>query len=239
MFIDFEWRRDPTGTGFRLAAAEDAISFPTQSAEGTTIFAASVYIFATPARHQRIVHRGKRLTSYRPLEKYPDLFRHFGASATTAQGALDFVNRFGPLTQAGLKADGGDNVTVVTFHAKQIGGLLTAYARGDKAAMAKMIGPKGKEIGGSDLGTIKPKLVFDAAGDAPELRLTVENLLTALWLQVALTLTDKVNLRACQHCHTLFKVGPGTGRRADAKFCSDEHRTIFNSHKRTKGPAHA
>jgi len=31
-----------------------------------------------------------------------------------------------------------------------------------------------------------------------------------------------------------FEAGRGTGRRLDAKFCSDEHRIAFNSLKRSR-----
>ena len=37
---------------------------------------------------------------------------------------------------------------------------------------------------------------------------------------------------ACLLCGTTFT--PGNGRRADAKFCSDAHRTKFNSLKRSR-----
>jgi len=41
------------------------------------------------------------------------------------------------------------------------------------------------------------------------------------------------NKRACAHCGAMFEAGRGAGRRADAKFCSDEHRVAFNSLKRS------
>lgn len=37
----------------------------------------------------------------------------------------------------------------------------------------------------------------------------------------------------CLHCGSYFQAGPGTDRRLDAKFCSDQHRKDFNSLKRT------
>ena len=37
----------------------------------------------------------------------------------------------------------------------------------------------------------------------------------------------------CLFCETVFKVGPGSGRRSDAVFCCDQHRIRYNSAKRT------
>lgn len=41
-------------------------------------------------------------------------------------------------------------------------------------------------------------------------------------------------LHVCAWCKELFKTGVGTGRRLDAKFCCDEHKTTFHSLGRTK-----
>lgn len=40
-------------------------------------------------------------------------------------------------------------------------------------------------------------------------------------------------LSDCQHCHRAFEHGRGTGRRLDAKFCSDQCRISFNSLRRS------
>lgn len=39
--------------------------------------------------------------------------------------------------------------------------------------------------------------------------------------------------KQCRHCNEWFEAGPGTGRRVDAEFCSDEHRIRFHSLART------
>jgi hypothetical protein len=38
----------------------------------------------------------------------------------------------------------------------------------------------------------------------------------------------------CLKCGETFLSGAGTGRRLDAKFCSDAHRIAYNSFKRTE-----
>jgi hypothetical protein len=74
----------------------------------------------------------------------------------------------------------------------------------------------------------------DASGRF-QLRILPENLLDALWLQLAQTLASGTNIHACLLCGQFFEVGQGTNKRLDAKFCSDEHRIQFNSRRRSKG----
>ena len=62
------------------------------------------------------------------------------------------------------------------------------------------------------------------------------SLIAGMWLQLAQKLSGSAKFRFCELCGAPFEVGPGTGRRGDAQFCSDTHRIEFNSRKRTKGP---
>ena len=97
-----------------------------------------------------------------------------------------------------------------------------------------MIGPEGIRL--SRIDTV---LTVDPITRAPRIRLTVDSLRAALWLQLGQALSKGVTVQQCQHCGSLFETGPGTGRRLDAKFCSDQHRIAFNSIKRSKGNDHA
>jgi hypothetical protein len=65
--------------------------------------------------------------------------------------------------------------------------------------------------------------------------LQIYDLESALKFQLFQKLIGQAVLRLCTLCSGWFEVGPGTGRRLDAKFCSDEHRVLFNSRKRNKG----
>ena len=40
-------------------------------------------------------------------------------------------------------------------------------------------------------------------------------------------------VKKCLSCEKIFEAGGNSGRRADAKFCSDQHRIKYNSDKRT------
>jgi hypothetical protein len=84
------------------------------------------------------------------------------------------------------------------------------------------------------LGRVSTILTVNSS-EGPQLQLCPVNFIDALRLQLVQKLTGDANFRTCRHCGRWFEVGPGTGRRLDAKFCTDEHRVLFNSLKRSKG----
>jgi hypothetical protein len=231
-FIDFEWRRDPAGYELRVSGAP--LSIAASHGEGSTILSASPRINLALSRPQRIVRRGGTLQSYRPLDTFGSRLPRLFADAATPEAVLKFVERFGPLTRDGFDQNRGDEVATVIAHAKQMRKLLDAYTRGSREELAETLGPKGEPLGQSALSTVEVRLVFDPAAEMPQLQFTAKNLLDAMWLQLGQDLTSGAALRKCQHCNAPFQVGPGTGRRADAKFCSDAHRVAFNSLKRAK-----
>ena len=82
-----------------------------------------------------------------------------------------------------------------------------------------MIGPKGERLEESLISELDARVVFHPAEDTPRLALIPKNLLNALWLQLAQVLTSETAVKSCLYCNELFEVGPGTGRRADARYC--------------------
>jgi hypothetical protein len=78
------------------------------------------------------------------------------------------------------------------------------------------------------------RLDWDRKSSSPVWKFHPNTLLDGLWLQFAQAMTRGTQIRTCMHCADLFEAGLGTGRRLDAKFCSDEHRIAFNSLKRSK-----
>lgn len=63
--------------------------------------------------------------------------------------------------------------------------------------------------------------------------LTPTSLMSGLFWQLINSKRAGAQYRSCQYCGVIFQVGVGSGRRADAKFCSDEHKKEFNSRKRS------
>ena len=78
----------------------------------------------------RIVRNGtehpSKLPPFQPLASTDVLFKVFANTATTEEGALDFVQRFGPLTKGGWGSEGED-ANLVVFQAEYMRGVLTTW----------------------------------------------------------------------------------------------------------------
>ncbi|HKR83925.1 MAG TPA: hypothetical protein VJS37_07085 [Terriglobales bacterium] len=166
-----------------------------------------------------------KLVHCEPLAGSQTLFLIFATEATTPEGVLDFVEKYGPLTIYGN--DKGDAVGEVIRRAETMRDTLKWMAAHPQRRMSRetFFGP------GIHLHAC---LEWDRRSRSPEWRFRPTTLADGLWLQFAQSVTRGVQLRTCMHCGDLFEAGLGTGRRLDAKFCSDEHRIAFNSLKRSK-----
>src|SRR5262249_4858922 len=85
-------------------------------------------------------------------------------------------------------------------------------------------------------GKLNAWLVPNPITGAWQLRLQPPTLLDAIWLQLGAALTSNAELKQCEQCGTWFEAGVGTGRRADAKFCSDrcqvKHKSLHRNQKK-------
>jgi hypothetical protein len=199
----------------------------------------------------RIIGNGGSKRPYR-LQEFPTLHLIFAKTPQTPEGLLRFVNRFGRLTLDEPPEGGepivGDNVKKILPDIRMISGALEIL-RGHLGNPPKWQGgpfeydvppmpglPRGAKIsGGIPLrGKLSASLVPDPSTGEWRLKLAPPTLLDAIWLQFGQALTSNANLRPCDQCGTWFEAGAGSGRRADAKFCSDECRIKFNSLKRSR-----
>ena len=208
LYIDFEWSRD--AKGYRL-------------------------------EHGRIIGNGGKRLAYRPLDEFPTLYNVFAKTPQTPKGLLDFVQKFGRLTDG----HDGDDVRKVLADIEMISTVLEML-RGRKLPKDKQGGPfeytastpSGPRIvsGGIPLrGKLTASLAPDPITGAWKLKLEPPSLLDAIWLQFGQAVTsDAADLRFCILCGTPFEAGGQSGRRADAKFCSDECRIDYNSLKRSQ-----
>ncbi|MGA8698617.1 MAG: hypothetical protein WB689_33240, partial [Xanthobacteraceae bacterium] len=73
-------------------------------------------------------HSPKDQEACRPLSSTDSLFRIFARMATTPEGVLDFVQRYGPLTWAGWDATKGEQVALVIQHARHMSQILESQA---------------------------------------------------------------------------------------------------------------
>jgi hypothetical protein len=234
--VEFEWYRDESQGGWELRAevspqlASRGMTDPRGEAGTLT---ASFVGYATPIRPARIAHRDGNLKPYWPLKDFPKLFDQF-SRVNTPEKLLSFVKMFGPLTNEGRLARVGDYVIHLLDHTRQMRLLIDARCAGREKEIAKIVGPKGLPLDQGAIGDVQARLVFDPVTERPTLQFTPKHLLSALWLQLAEYLGGEPNLFECRHCGETFERGVGTDRRGDAKYCSDAHREVFNSKKRSQ-----
>jgi len=174
-------------------------------------------------------HGPKDVQQYRPLAVTDSLFQIFANTATRPEGVLDFVRRFGPLTWDGGDPKIGEDVNLVISNAHHMRQLLS-YSSGNQKGQYFPSSP----YQASRSSSIEAQVIWDPASEGPKWELRPSTLLDALWLQLGQALTAGAQIRQCEHCGNWFEAGRGTGRRLDAKFCCDEHRTAFNSLKRSR-----
>jgi hypothetical protein len=155
-------------------------------------------------------------------------YRIFARTARTPEGVLDFAQRYGPLTSAGWDRGKGDLVDLVISNALAMSELLDAACLDGRSTPV--------ESGAmAPVSTFFATVIWDRGTKTPRWSIRPQTLLDALWLQFGQEVTRGAQIRACQHCSAWFEAGAGTGRRVDAKFCSDEHRITFNSRRRSRG----
>jgi hypothetical protein len=178
----------------------------------------------------RVVANSDDYETYRPLDEFPTLYKTFANQCRSPKGVRGFTQMFGPLsTNPG---------TLVEIRALGIPGLVGTVGDlvGDVIKQANLMNKQLSSRSGRmpqiPITNIEAVLVPD--GPIVRLKLTPSRLIDSIWLQLAVASTSGRGLAKCEHCGTWFQVGPGTGRRADAKFCCDQHRIEFNSLSRSK-----
>jgi hypothetical protein len=233
LLIDFEWQRDLEG--YRLVDAEpertgEPFIHPLHPEWGLQ---KPMLLSGSPAKPQRVVGLSGRCLKIRPLEGPGggSLFATFTNAAASPAGVLDFINRHGPLTTTAVQT-GAEPVPGVIEHAQAMRGFIEAA--GGRVRMADILGAEEMPLSGMNAAVVRDKYT-----KVPRLRFSPRNLLDALWMQLAYTLSSGVCARECRQCGVIFTAGPGTSRRGDAEFCSPEHQISFNSLKRSKGDSHA
>ncbi len=173
-------------------------------------------------------HGPRDLEAGRPLDLTDQLFMIFAKTATTPERVLDFVQRFGPLTWDGLDPKKGESVYYATRDAEHMRQVLQYWASDHTQSSGPFVPQTGRIV------SLDARLVGDPVTKSPKWELRPKTLLDALWVQLGQALTAGALMRRCEHCGDWFEVGRGSGRRFDAKFCSDEHRISFNSLKRSR-----
>lgn len=189
----------------------------------------------------RIVPNGGERIRIRPTET-ADIYRIF-AHVDSAERLLEFVGEFGLLgdyegEQLELDGyyqdpvDGTELINVGSYEGMPVAKYLERAALFLEALRRKAEGPE--QLAEFLKSTVIPKSLgnFSLIPDrvlGAKLQIVPVDLMQALWCQLGQVLTSNIKLSTCLQCGQLFEVGRGSGRRADAKYCSDEHRTLYHS----------
>jgi len=223
--IDFEWLVDEAGYEWVQGVPVDGSIGPDEELRGVELLSA---LGGKPIRANRIRRRGGTLKARRPFEKIDRmLFRIFASQGSNRDGLLDFVCRFGPMSEEGNRDD-GEQAIIGLAAAAAMFEVLQAYSDDPRNWFSVYAR---KEFYWSKMDV---KLERNPMTGKPQFRFVPSTFLDALWLELGQTLTSDAQLRNCRQCGIWFPTGPGTGRRADSTFCSDGHRIRFHSLRRSQ-----
>ena len=230
--IDMEWHRCPDG--YRLERS------PVRATSGR-------------AARDLIVPNSDKLDFYRPFAQYDVLYSAF-AKIRTSDELIHFIDRFGPLD---LEVDGKSDVQRNLKYARYFRDLLHAKRQGPKkvasvftsqigteflAKFGQLFRDNGVDVTLDDFRALYPpmadgfgNLALQADADVGiRIKIQPNALVDGLWIQLSRKLAGNTAMRTCRQCNSLFEVGPGTSKRADATFCCSEHSVLFHSLKRSR-----
>jgi hypothetical protein len=212
-----------------------------------------------------IIGNGGKLVPFSPFDENDDLFSAF-ASVASVPALLDFVEQYGLLNEPAydVRIDRGHTSTMSyggTLFREDEHGQQHAVGNapdGEDLDLHLKTAQLFREIleqSGKGWRRTPPSLAYSIAealqeeplgeislaGDRSHgfrMVLTANSLMDGLWLQLGQKVAGLAKFRTCEllSCRQVFEVGSSSGRRLDARFCSDSHRIEFNSRKRTKGP---
>ena len=179
-------------------------------------------------KNMRIVGSGRKERYL--ASDFETLYLDF-AKLETAFDALDFVRRYGPITHSEFKGEQSDDVDYVLRQAKQVRFLLAhdpEQLTHDRRKIARGAFLSILKNGGLRLGEMVVGL--ELANDRSGIRMVMspKSLLDMIGLQLGQALSGHSKAKLCKHCGKFFRAGPGTGRRADSDFCTQEHQREFN-----------
>jgi len=149
------------------------------------------------------------------------------ANVKDAEGLLDFVQRYGALTWMGNSVDCGERALGFLRVAQHMREMLAAVKSGPPRLSDELL----EDLSFNAL-RIQTSLIWDPVNKRVVWQSRTSELIDSLWAQLIQAVTRGDQLRKCEYCDDWFGVGMGAGRRADAKFCSDDHRAAFNNRAR-------
>jgi hypothetical protein len=191
-----------------------------------------------------IVGNGGQLVPFSPFDGNDTVFADF-ASVTSSSSLLHFVEKYGLLGEPAydVEIDRGRTKHITFGRDEDVDSYLQTALLFRK--ILEQSGKGWRRLPSSLAGLIGEALWEEPLGDVTlvgdrrqgfRMVLTANSLMSGLWLQLGQTVSDRAKFQTCAlpSCGQIFEVGSTSGRRADARFCSDVHRIEFNSRNRTK-----
>jgi hypothetical protein len=186
--------------------------------------------FALIDSGSRIVWPGGPLQTYRPLDFGKEILSQFVTLRSSAD-ALKFVNLWGLLSRDREPLDwaAGESVEQILGYARMMDSVYQAHARGGAGAVARYFGADGALSF-----YMSVEIAASESGRGVRFRYKPPSLIAAITLQCGLLIFGGAAFRFCGQCGVPFICGPGTEKRLDAKFCSEEHRYLSKSKDRSR-----
>jgi hypothetical protein len=201
--IDFEWQRDPQKR-FEVVPERQTAN-PNKGKEGAGLLTDTESELITEGA--RIVWVGDEgLETYRPLESRKVLERFVAIQSD--EDALEFVKRYGFLREGEWRRREAQLSPL-----RERAAILSEIASIRRSRGAAAV---------SGLYEIETTITLRLARAG--VRYSAPDLDAALLQRFILDLAGGIVLRVCElpSCHEIFTAGPGH-RRADSKFCSEDH----------------
>jgi hypothetical protein len=190
---------------------------------------------------------------YQPLKKYDCLYLAF-AAVKTPERLCEFYSSYGPLhPRFDLKLDitGESNGYLIRGDPVASGlswaELFRELVRYKELGKMNKVGSRLRPLLSSEFPSMEFLVQeFSLGGtvgfvvdQANKLQVTISprSLLGGMWWQLLTALFGSKTLSLCRHCQQWFEAGAGTGRRADATFCSQDCKIRHFSLARTKRPS--
>lgn len=165
-----------------------------------------------------VVRRGGNMERYEPL-KVPGLYRRLAESNETPAGARDFITEFGMPDNLI-----GDAYRVESFY-RAVRNMRKAIALAEAREWQELVWAFDiSGLHGAGVGNSRVVFEYHEGDERPTFGFRPRSLLAAIWLQFAYDYStgQDAELRRCVWCPKWFRVGPGTGHRSTAVYCSPE-----------------
>lgn len=197
-------------------------------------------------RGDRIKPKSRRAEDFRPLDFHAMLYGQFADLDGSAEAFADFMGRFGPVTHAGeFKGESVDDLSgrwllmrkcIETANADPRDLLrLDAVSPARRGAIRETWDDVNERRTGNRPLKNQPLPVNLAANvtarlrpappdGRPTLSLAPDTLWDAMLVQFFQAISAGSRLKVCAYCRGWFETGGASGKRADAKFCSNDCR---------------